>query len=112
MFVLAADGREGPVSKAELKQAFARGQISSATPMWAAGMAEPQALVATRELRWLTSRRLGNAESASMMISIGGLSMSLDTSVLTAGMAEPQASADHGAVLAHLSPYRSYHNCH
>lgn len=51
----------GPISKAELKQAFARGQVGSVTPCWAAGMAEPQPLASIRELRWLVSRNLGTA---------------------------------------------------
>ncbi len=47
------------MSKAELKQAFARGQVGVRTPFWAAGMPEPQPLASIRELRWLVSTRLG-----------------------------------------------------
>ena len=53
----------GPVSKAELKQAFARGQAGVGTPFWAAGMAEPQPLASIRELRWLVFHRLGTNSS-------------------------------------------------
>lgn len=50
----------GPVSKAELKQAFARGQVGVGTPFWAAAMAEPLPLASVRELRWLVSHRRGD----------------------------------------------------
>lgn len=50
----------GPVSKAELKQAFAREQVGLGTPLWAAGMAEPLPLASIRELRWLVSYRRGD----------------------------------------------------
>ena len=54
----------GPVSKAELKQAFARGQVGLGTPFWAAGMAEPLPLASIRELRWLVSHRRGKPSIA------------------------------------------------
>lgn len=54
-----AVGRQGPISKAELKQAVARGQMSLQTPFWAAGMAQPQPLGSLRELRWLVSHGSG-----------------------------------------------------
>ncbi|KAL0042756.1 hypothetical protein WJX79_009797 [Trebouxia sp. C0005] len=53
------EGQEGPITKAELKQAFARGQVGLSTPFWAAGMPEPKTLASIRELRWLVSHRLG-----------------------------------------------------
>ena len=62
-----AEGQEGPLSKAELKQAFARGQVGLGTPFWAAGMAEPQPLAAIRELRWLVSHRLGTPSPPSCL---------------------------------------------
>lgn len=55
------EGQEGPITKAELKQAFARGQVGLSTPFWAAGMPEPKPLAAIRELRWLVSHRLGTS---------------------------------------------------
>lgn len=55
------EGQEGPITKAELKQAFARGQVGLSTPFWAAGMPEPKTLASIRELRWLVSHRLGTS---------------------------------------------------
>ena len=49
----------GPVSKAELKQAYARKAVGPGTRFWAAGMAQPQALWSVRELRWHVMRRPG-----------------------------------------------------
>ncbi|KAL0040215.1 hypothetical protein WJX77_000548 [Trebouxia sp. C0004] len=60
------EGQEGPITKAELKQAFARGQVGLSTPFWAAGMPEPKPLASIRELRWLVSQRLGELGPFSM----------------------------------------------
>ncbi len=57
------EGQEGPITKAELKQAFARGQVGLSTPFWAAGMPEPKPMASIRELRWLVSHRLGTPSS-------------------------------------------------
>ena len=67
MLTCHAEGRVGPISKAELKQAFARGQAGVGTPFWAAGMAEPQPLASIRELRWLVSHRLGTQTTQPQM---------------------------------------------
>lgn len=58
-----AGGRQGPISKAELKQAFARGQVGLHTPLWAAGMGPPQTLGSLRELRWLVSHGSGEGSA-------------------------------------------------
>ena len=47
--------RRGPISKAEIRQLAARGEITPATLFWAPGMPEPAALRAIRELRWWTA---------------------------------------------------------
>ena len=57
----AEEAQEGPISKAELKQAFARGQLGLGTLFWAAGMTEAEPLASIRELRWLVSQRLGRS---------------------------------------------------
>lgn len=51
--------RVGPVTKDEIKQAFSKGRVSLQTAFWAAGMPEPQPLVAIRELRWMMGKRSG-----------------------------------------------------
>ena len=65
------EGQEGPITKAELKQAFARGQVGLSTPFWAPGMPEPQPLASIRELRWLVSHRLGTSSSWSCCVLSG-----------------------------------------
>ncbi len=62
------EGQEGPITKAELKQAFARGQVGLSTPFWAAGMPEPKPLASIRELRWLVSHRLGSSSTWSYCV--------------------------------------------
>ncbi|GAB4814092.1 hypothetical protein N2152v2_001138 [Parachlorella kessleri] len=52
-------GRQGPVSKEELRQLAARASLTPATLVWVAGMPQPQPLGAVRELRWWTARGLG-----------------------------------------------------
>ncbi|KAK9807966.1 hypothetical protein WJX73_008492 [Symbiochloris irregularis] len=49
------EGQQGPLTRDELKQAFAKGQVSRATLMWASGMAHPLPLGAIRQLRWMMS---------------------------------------------------------
>jgi DnaJ family protein C protein 13 len=49
-------GRRGPVSKAEIRQLYARAEVTLATPFWVEGMAEPAPLRAVRELRWWVAR--------------------------------------------------------
>ncbi len=65
------EGQQGPITKAELKQAFARGQVGLSTPFWAAGMPEPQPMASIRELRWLVSHRLGTSSSWSSCVLFG-----------------------------------------
>jgi hypothetical protein len=54
-------GRQGPISKEEVRQLASRGALTPATPMWVAGMAQPLPLGAIRELRWWTARGLGES---------------------------------------------------
>ena len=71
------EGQEGPITKAELKQAFARGQVGLSTPFWAAGMPEPKPMASIRELRWLVSHRLGTSSSWSCCVLSGMFKMGL-----------------------------------
>ena len=52
-------GQEGPLSKDEIKQGHARGQLHMGTLFWAVGMAQPLPLCDIRELRWLVASRSG-----------------------------------------------------
>ncbi len=72
-----SEGQEGPITKAELKQAFARGQVGLSTPFWAPGMPEPKPMASIRELRWLVSHRLGTSSSWSCCVLSGMFIMGL-----------------------------------
>lgn len=52
--------KKGPVSKAEIRQLYNKGIITSGTPFWAPGMAEPAPLAAVRELRWWVATGTGH----------------------------------------------------
>ena len=51
--------RVGPVTKAEIQQAFSRANVSLETAFWTVGMMQAQPLWSIRELRWLVSGRAG-----------------------------------------------------
>lgn len=52
-------GQEGPLSRDEIKQGYARGQIDMHRLFWSAGMPQPLRLGSIRELRWLIATRTG-----------------------------------------------------
>jgi DnaJ family protein C protein 13 len=54
------ENKTGPISKAEIRQLFAKNVISFETVFWAPGMHEAAALGAIRELRWWVSSGIGH----------------------------------------------------
>ena len=49
-------GRLGPITLAEIKQGWARGQLTATTLFWADSMRQPLPLHAIRQLRWLVAQ--------------------------------------------------------
>ena len=49
-------GRLGPITRAEIKQGHARGQLTATTVFWADSMRQPLPLYAVRQLRWLVAQ--------------------------------------------------------
>lgn len=61
------------MTKAEIQQAFSKGNISLETAFWTAGMLQTQPLWSIRELRWLVFGRAGERTAACCRLSLGFL---------------------------------------
>lgn len=51
------DARQGPVTRAALRQLYAKGTVHGQTLVWAEPMLEPQPFDSVRELRWMVASR-------------------------------------------------------